>query len=114
MYNKRNVQPENTNNTVYENTVTFHLTNICSQISLTENISKNYEWTKSDILFNQRPDGNKFDTENNWADVLSLIIEKPSSFFSLNAALFLITSSFFVKFEFCSDVTHIGKVRIFL
>ena len=31
---------------------------------------------------NQKPDRNKYDTRNNWTNVLSLIIEKAICFFS--------------------------------
>ena len=49
-----------------ENTVTFHLASICLQMPLTEYTSKNYRRVKLDTLFNQKPDGDKFDTENKW------------------------------------------------
>ena len=49
-----------------ENTVTFHMSSICLKMPLTKNTSKNYGWAKSDTLFNQRLDGNQFDTGNNW------------------------------------------------
>ena len=49
-----------------ENTVTFHLSSIYLQMSLTENTSKNYGWAKSDALFNQRLDRNQLAKGNNW------------------------------------------------
>ena len=49
-----------------ENTVTFHLSSIYLQMSLTENTSKNYGWAKSDTRFNQRLDRKQLAKGNNW------------------------------------------------
>ena len=60
-----------------ENTVTFHLSSIYLQMSLTENTSKNYGWAKSDTLFNQRLDRNQLPREI-IGQLLTQIIDKSS------------------------------------
>ena len=42
------------------------MSNICLIMPLTKNTSKNYVCAKLDTLFNQRLDGNQFDTGINW------------------------------------------------